>query len=122
VYVGAREPWAAWGQLCETIMTGQSGFVLANGLPIYEYLARQPELGAPFDRWMTRQSEQHNNAVVAAYDFSAFRTVADVGGGQGSILAATVSPRWTLVHMLYTTGPDSPGNTVRSAGWGASQT
>ena len=37
---------------------------------------------------MTRQSDQHNGAIVAAYDFSGFRTVADVGGGQGSTLAA----------------------------------
>jgi hypothetical protein len=88
LYVGAPEPWAAWGRLHETVMTGRSGFVLAHGVSTYEYLARHPELGAPFDRWMTRQSDQHNEAVVAAYDFSAFRTVADVGGGQGSTLAA----------------------------------
>src|SRR5919198_3494026 len=37
---------------------------------------------------MSRQSDQHNAAIVAAYDFSPFRTVADVGGGQGSTLAA----------------------------------
>ncbi|MBV9358924.1 MAG: methyltransferase [Chloroflexi bacterium] len=88
LYVGAQEPWAAWGRLRETVLTGQSGFVLAHGMPTYQYLAQHPQLGAPFDRWMTRQSDQHNDAVVAAYDFSAFRSVADVGGGQGSTLAA----------------------------------
>ena len=88
LYVGAPEPWTAWGRLRETVMTGKSGFVLAHGLSTYEYMVRHPELGAPFDRWMTRQSDQHNEAVVAAYDFSAFRTVAEVGGGQGSTLAA----------------------------------
>jgi len=49
-------------------MTGEPGFVLAHGMSTYEYLAGHQELGAPFDRWMTRQSDQHNAAIVAAYD------------------------------------------------------
>jgi hypothetical protein len=100
LYVGAPEPWAAWGRLGETVMTGQSGFLLAHGLSTYEYLLRHPELGAPFDRWMTRQSDQHNGAVVAAYDFSAFGTVADVGGGQGSTLAAILRANPALRGIL----------------------
>jgi len=99
-YVGATAPWAAWGQLRETVMTGSSGFVLAHGLSTYEYLTCHPELGTPFDRWMTRQSDQHNGAVVAAYDFSAFGTVADVGGGQGSTLAAILQANPSLRGIL----------------------
>jgi O-methyltransferase domain len=100
LYVGAPEPWAAWGRLRETVMTGQSGFVLAHGLSTYDYLVRHPELGAPFDRWMTRQSDQHNEAVVAAYDFSAFGIVADVGGGQGSTLAAILGANPSVRGIL----------------------
>jgi hypothetical protein len=100
LYVGAPAPWAAWGRLRETVMTGNSGFVLAHGQSTYEYLTRHAELGAPFDRWMTRQSDQHNGAVVAAYDFSAFRTVADVGGGQGSTLAAILSVNPSMRGIL----------------------
>jgi hypothetical protein len=88
LYVGAPDPWAAWGRLRETIMTGEAGFVLAHGMTTYEYLTQHPELGAPFDRWMTRQSDQHNAAIVAAYDFSPYQVVADLGGGQGSTLTA----------------------------------
>src|ERR687883_430739 len=100
LYVGAREPWEAWGRLRETIMSGEPGFVLAHGMPTYEYLARHPELGAPFDRWMTRQSDQHNAAIVAAYDFSPFRTVADLGGAQGSTLAAILRATPSLRGIL----------------------
>lgn len=88
LYVGAPKTWEVWGRLRDTIMTGEPGFELAHGVPMWDYLARNPELGAAFDRWMTRQSDQHNAAVVAAYDFSPFRTVADIGGGRGSTLAA----------------------------------
>jgi hypothetical protein len=101
LYVGAPEPWAAWGRLREAVMTGESGFVLAHGMPTYEYLARHPELGAPFDRWMSRQSDQHNAALVAAYDFSPFGTVADIGGGQGSTLAAILRANPPLRGILF---------------------
>ena len=100
LYVGARESWEAWGRLRETVMSGEPGFVLAHGMPTYEYLARHPELGAPFDRWMTRQSDQHNAAIIEAYDFSPFRTVADLGGGQGSTLAAILRANPSLRGIL----------------------
>ena len=100
LYVGAREPWEAWGRLRETVMSGEPGFVLAHGMPTYQYLARHPELGALFDRWMTRQSEQHNAALVAAYDFSAFQKLADLGGGQGSTLAAILRANPPLRGIL----------------------
>src|SRR5438132_5097360 len=101
LYVGAPDPWAAWGRLRETVMTGRSGFMLAHGMSTYGYLVRHPDLGAPFDRWMTRQSDQHNGAVVAAYDFAKFRTVADVGGGQGSTLAAILHANPSLQGILF---------------------
>jgi len=100
LYVGDPDPWEAWGRLRETTMTGEPGFVLAHGMPTYEYLARHPELGAPFDRWMTRQSHQHNAAIVAAYDFSPYKVVADLGGGQGSTLAAILRANPTLRGIL----------------------
>ena len=100
LYVGAREPWEAWGRLRETIISGEPGFVLAHGMPTYQYVARHPELGAPFDRWMSRQSDQHNAALVAAYDFSSFRTLADLGGGQGSTLAAILRVNPSLRGIL----------------------
>ena len=49
---------------------------------------------------MTRQSDQHNQAIVAAYDFSVFRTVSDVGGGQGSTLAAILRANPSLRAIL----------------------
>jgi ubiquinone/menaquinone biosynthesis C-methylase UbiE len=88
LYVGAAGPWEAWGRLRDAVLTGEPGFALAHGMPTYQYLGQHPELAGPFDRWMTRQSEQHNAAIISAYDFSPHRKIADIGGGQGSTLAA----------------------------------
>jgi hypothetical protein len=100
LYVGAKETWEAWGRLRDAVLTGKSGFVLAHGMPTYDYLTRHPELGAPFDCWMSRQSEQHNTAIVAAYDFSAFHMVADIGGGQGSTLTTILRANPSLRGLL----------------------
>jgi len=100
LYVGAPEMWEVWGRLRDSVMTGEPAFVLAHGMPLWDYLAKHPEIGTPFDRWMSRQSDQHNAAIVASYDFSPFRTVADIGGGQGSTLAAILRTNPSLRGIL----------------------
>jgi AcrR family transcriptional regulator len=101
LFVGAPQTWEGWGRLRDTVITGEPGFALAHGMPVYDYMARNPALGAPFNRWMTRQSDQHNEAIVAAYDFSPCRTVADIGGGQGSTLAAILRANPSLQAILF---------------------
>jgi hypothetical protein len=88
LFVGEPEMWAVWGGLRESIRTGEPAFPRVHGMPMWDYLAERPTLGEPFHNWMLRQSEQHNAAFVASYDFSPFRVVADIGGGRGSTLAA----------------------------------
>ena len=100
LYVGSPQTWQVWARLRESVMTGEPGFELAHGMPMWDYLARNPELGGAFDRWMTRQSDQHNAALVAAYDFAPFHVVADVGGGRGSTLAAILRAYPSLRGIL----------------------
>ena len=88
LYLAAPEVWAAWGEMRHSIVTGEAAFERLHGAPFYAYMAGHPQVGAHFNRWMTRSSELDNAAVVASYDFSPFRTVVDVGGGQGATLAA----------------------------------
>ena len=40
---------------------------------------------------MTRQSRHQNAALIATYDFSPLRVVADIGGGPGPTLAAILA-------------------------------
>lgn len=115
LYVGAPETWEAWGRLPDAVMTGEPGFVLAHGMSTYDFLTEHQDLGATFDRWMTRQSEQHNDAIVAAYDFSPFATVADIGGGEGSTLAAILRAYPSARGLLF----DLPQVVERATSLGA---
>ncbi|MCL2393614.1 MAG: hypothetical protein FWC87_02910 [Acidimicrobiaceae bacterium] len=100
LFAGAPDVWAVWAGLRDSVMTGQAGFQVVHGEPMWEYLTAHRELGEVFDGWMTSQSGQHNAALVEAYDFSPFRLVADVGGGQGSTLAAILAANPTLQGVL----------------------
>jgi hypothetical protein len=100
LFVGAPEMWAVWGGLRDSVMTGQTAFSAVHGAPIWQYLTSRPDLGALFNGWMSRQSDQHNAALVAAYDFAPFRLVADIGGGQGSTLAAILAAHPSVHGVL----------------------
>jgi hypothetical protein len=98
---GAPAFWQAWGELQHSIMTGESAFEHVYGKPFYEYAGQQSALHAAFNGWMTRQSEQHNAALVAAYDFSGLGLLVDVGGGRGATLAAILQANPAARGILF---------------------
>jgi hypothetical protein len=100
LFIGAPELWEVFGQLRESVMTGEAAFPRVHGMALWEYMAAHPDLGTAFNRWMSRQSDQHNAAIVSAYDFSTFQTVADIGGGQGSTLATIIGAHPSLNGVL----------------------
>jgi hypothetical protein len=111
LFVGAPEMWAVWAGLRDSVMNGQAAFPAVHGAPMWEYMGAHEDLGEAFNGWMTRQSQQHNAALVAAYDFGQFRRVADVGGGQGSTLARILSAHPSLRGVLL----DLPQVVARTA-------
>jgi hypothetical protein len=50
---------------------------------------------------MTSLSRRSNAAVLAAYDFGRFKTLADVGGGNGALLAAVLAAHPNLRGVLF---------------------
>jgi len=80
----------AWGEIPESLRTGQSGFSRAYGKPIFEYLAEHPDQAAVFDSAMTGIHGPETGAVLDAYDYSGIRVLADVGAGNGSALIETL--------------------------------
>lgn len=75
-----------WGDLLHTLQTGESGAARVLGMPLYEYLAAHPGIGALFDQTMASYAHYRLGPAVAAYDFSRFESIVDVGGGNGALL------------------------------------
>jgi hypothetical protein len=80
---------------------GRSGFERAFGASFYDYLAAHPEDNAVFNEAMSEFARQTATAVAAAYDFSDIRSVVDVGGGQGALLAVLLRAHPGLRGVLF---------------------
>lgn len=78
----------AWGALEACVRTGEPAFRrLAPGAASpYVLMAGSPETTALFDAAMATVASWSAGAVAAALDFSAFRRIVDVGGGDGALL------------------------------------
>ncbi|MGH6789338.1 MAG: methyltransferase [Pseudolabrys sp.] len=90
--------WDAWKQLLHGLKTGEVPFEKAHGLPVFEYLEKHPQEHAVFHEATTGLT---NAAVAAAYKFSKFRTLVEVGGGHGSLLAAILMTYPKLKGVLF---------------------
>ena len=101
IFYGASDMWAVWGQLMHSVQTGASAFEQTHKQGFYEYLSGHLDVGAPFNRYMTKSSEQHIAPLLGAYDFTQFRSLVDVGGGQGGTLAAIMLACPKLRGVLY---------------------
>lgn len=89
-FVGAPQHREHWSHLTEAIRTGRPVVPELRGKPVFEYLADEPELAEVFNHAMTSVSAAAITSVIAAYDFSRYATIVDVGGGHGRLLAAIV--------------------------------
>ena len=80
----------AWQQglalALEAMGQGKPGFELAHGRPFYAYLREHGDYARTFVRGMSAWSDWHAPQLVRACDFSRFATIADIGGGNGSLL------------------------------------
>lgn len=78
--------WNLWCELNYAMKTGQSAMRHVHGVNIWEYLDARPRDLRYMNEGMDEFSRLINPAVLASYDFSAFRSLVDVGGGYGSFL------------------------------------
>jgi hypothetical protein len=93
--------WAAWGHLEHAVRDGKVPFETSFGMPKFEYLKAHPEEARLFDSFMQHSPDDRHAAVVQAYDFSEARLVADVGGGNGALLAAILAANPGTKGLLF---------------------
>ena len=85
-YHGSDWHWRPGSHLLETVQTGRTAFESVWGESLFAYLGKHPEDSAVFNEGMTGFSSTFAPAVAGAYDFAAFKTVVDIGGGHGMLL------------------------------------
>jgi len=100
IFLGADFIWKPWGDLWQTIVSGQPAFDRVLGAPPFEYLAAHPDEAVIANAAMTSGSSVQVSDILAAYDFSRFERIVDVGGGQGLLLHGILSAHPQLRGVL----------------------
>lgn len=100
------EPWTwdAWPRLDEAVRTGRNVVEDLYGKEFFTYLNEDaPESADVFNRAMTTSSKQSAREVAELLDLSGAKSVADIGGGQGHVVASLLekypSMRGTLLDL-----------------------
>ncbi len=78
--------WRPIGELYESVRTGEPAFQRIFGQSFFEYLNAHPDDASVFNTVMTQGVAWTSPALLAAYDFSRFERLVDVGGGEGALL------------------------------------
>jgi ubiquinone/menaquinone biosynthesis C-methylase UbiE len=101
ILLGGSEYYQAWGNLLYSLQTGENGFEQIYGTSVFDYYQHNTESGAIFDRAMKNISEAIKPAIVNGYDFSDINKLVDVGGGNGSLIAAILKANPHLRGILF---------------------
>jgi len=80
----------AWDGLEHAVRTGQPGFGHVYGMPVFEYLTAHPQLAPIFDAGMTCFHGYETDAMLDVYDLGAVAVLADIGGGNGSLMESVL--------------------------------
>lgn len=103
--MSGEEHYSSWSELLYTVRTGKPAFDKIYGEPVFDWLSKHSEQAAVFDAAMVSVHGRETSAMVEAYDFSTIGTLADVGGGNGSVLRGVLAKNLKVRGMLC----DLPG-------------
>ena len=93
--------WLPWGRLLEGVRSGRPQAHEALGMELFDWYGRNPEEAAFFNAAMGNLSALAADELVRVYDFSKARTVLDVGGAHGFLLAAALRANPAARGILF---------------------
>ncbi|MFG2831408.1 methyltransferase [Streptomyces sp. NPDC048434] len=91
----------AWERLDDSVRTGETSFDAVFGKDFFGHLAERPEMSADFNAAMSQATRDTAALLPSAFDFGRFATVADIGGGDGTLLAAILRAFPSLDGILF---------------------
>jgi SAM-dependent methyltransferase len=92
-------------------MTGETAFTHAQQIGVWDYRKQESEVDEAFNKAFLEGSSRIAREILSAYDVSSIRTIADIGGGYGGLLAAILKDSPSLSGLLF----DQPHVIAKSA-------
>jgi hypothetical protein len=96
----SADNWRSIGAVDHCLLTGGSAWTKLFGQSLWEYLRDHDEDRAAFNSMFGELRSSDHAALMKAYDWARVRTVVDVGGGNGSLLAAILAANGDLQGVL----------------------
>jgi len=90
-----------WSHLSESVRTGQSVRKALTGFDGFERQQRDPAAAALFNKTMVELTRLVASDVARSYDFTAVRTVVDIGGGYGELMIDVLRQAPQLKGTLF---------------------
>lgn len=79
--------WKMFEELMHVVKTGENAAQKVLGMDVFEYLEKNPDKNKIYNHAMTNSSLMLSYAILSEYNFSKTKTIIDIGGGQGILLA-----------------------------------
>jgi orsellinic acid C2-O-methyltransferase len=99
VLFGGEGVWRSWGELVPSVETGEPAFSRIFG---EQPMAPEGE-ASEFNQAMSEGTRQLAPVLVGAHDFGGFREIVDVGGGNGTLIAAILAANPGQRGVLFDT-------------------
>ena len=112
------QTWSCWGDLAESVRTGDNAWERLTGTSTFAFFDADPELSDTFTEAMAEGTRAAAPAIVDHTDLSGVGTLADLGGGNGTLLAAYLGAHPELHGILFdgASGLGDAGDVLRAAG------
>ncbi len=112
------EYWNSWGELVASVRSGEPSWNDVHGASWIEYYATHPDRSENFNRAMAEHTRDAAPGIVAAAELSRFRELADVGGGDGTLVveALRANPELTGVVVDLPSGLAEAQTAIEKAG------
>ena len=109
---GLPNTWNVFNEFESSVKTGAPAGPKMFPRGLWAYFQENPEAGRIFNEAMMGKAQVQVPAVVGAYDFSRFGTIADIGGGRGHLVQAVLEANRSARGILF----DLPNVTKEAAG------
>ena len=93
--------YAPFGDLLETVRTGQPAAERFYGQPFFAWLSQHPEQASRFTAAMASLTGRFKGAAIAALPLDGTGTIVDVGGADGTMLAAILAAHPHMRGVLF---------------------
>jgi len=91
----------AWGNLEYSVKTGSIAFDNIEGKSVWEYYESNPEDGINFMKAMSGLTGAVIKNVLPAYNFSQFKSMVDIGGGNGALMMALLNAQPEATGIVF---------------------